>query len=456
MYLKQRKKIIIVGGNAAGPSAAAKAKRVDPSADVFLIEAGEFISTGTCELPYVLSGEISNYKNIIFYDPESFESEKGAKVFNFHYVERIDKKGKKIIVKNLRSNTYREFEYDSLILTTGSKPKTLPALHASLKNVFTLKSVSDFLKIKNYLENNSVRNVLIIGGGYIGVESAEAFVKLGCNVTIIEKESLPFPGLEEETRRLVLEELKQNKVEFFGNIDNPKFNLQLDKVVSVNIDGRLLDFDLVLVAVGFIPNADLAVGSGLTIGAFGGIKTDNRLKTSDPNIYAAGDNIEVINRITKQPDYIPLATIAHEFGHVAGENAAGGNNKTEPVIKNIAVKVFDRVLAAVGISSVEAERAKIRFSHRSAVAPNLVKVMPASKKVFGKILYDKATDRILGANFFGGSEVTGYGDLISSLIYSKNSISALAYLNHNYTPPASPFVNILTILGRKAIKNAIL
>ncbi|MFA3782906.1 FAD/NAD(P)-binding oxidoreductase [Melioribacteraceae bacterium 4301-Me] len=454
MYKKSSKKIIIVGGNAAGPSAAAKAKRVDPSAEVILIEAGEFISTGTCELPYVLSGEIKDYKNIVFFDPESFQKEKNVKVYNFHFVEKIDTKKKKIFVRNLKSNFLTEFEYDALILATGSKAKSYPPLLNNFKNVFSLKSVQDYLKIKHYLTDNTVKNVLVIGAGYIGIESAEAFVKLGYNVIIVEKEDLPFPGIEIETRHLILEKLKQNNVEFYGKVDNAKFITENNKVVGVNILGNILEIDLVLVAIGFVPNVDLAVSSSLKLGNYGGIRTDNKLRTSDSSIFAAGDNIEVLNAITKQYDYIPLATIAHEYGHIAGENAAGGNLKAEPVIKNIAVKIFDNILVSVGLSTKELERTKFNYTVVIAVAQNLVKVMPESSKVFGKIIYDKFSHQVLGANFFGGKEVIGFGDMISSFILNKNKIETLANINYNYTPPASPFINILSILGRKVTQNA--
>ena len=205
------KNIIVVGGNAAGPSAAAKAKRVNPSANVLLFEAGDFISTGTCELPYVLSGEIDNYKNIIFYDPSSFEKEKGVKVYTRHLVESINRKHKTISVKNLNDNSKIEILYDRLTLTTGSIVNKINNLDDSLKNVFYLKSVKDYLEIKDFISSNPFKNVLIIGAGYIGLESAEAFKNLHCNLTIFEKTKLPLPGASEEISNLILEEIKKNQ-----------------------------------------------------------------------------------------------------------------------------------------------------------------------------------------------------------------------------------------------------
>lgn len=443
------KNIIIVGGNAAGPAAAAKAKRTAPDVNVIMFEAGGFISTGTCELPYVLSGEIKNFEDIIFFTAQSFEQEKGVKVFTSHFVEKIDRKKKFISVKNLKSGEKFEQPFDKLILCTGSVSKRIPELPKELSNVFLLKSVADFISIKNYLSANTIRKVLIVGGGYIGLEAAEAFTNLGIEVTILDKEKLPMPGAEIETRGLILELLKQNKVEFIGEADDVKYKHDGKKFISIKYEGRIIEYDLVLVSIGFEPNNNLAVSSKLAVGKFGGISVNQKLLTSDPNIYAAGDCIEVINRITSRADYLPLATIAQQTGHTAGENAAGGNTVINPFVKNVAVKIFDKCLAIIGLTSSELMNNFYHFSEVHTVLPNLVKVMPDSENVFGKIMYDKRTKLILGANFFGSKEVSGYADLISSFITNKIKATELANINYNYTPPVSPFINILSVLGRK-------
>lgn len=450
MYpLSRRKNIIVIGGNAAGPAAAAKAKRTAPNADVLMIEANDFISTGTCELPYLLSGEIKNYSDIVFFSAESFEKEKGVKVLASHFVEKIDRTKKIITVRNLKSGHKFNQEYDKLILCTGSAAKTLPSLPKNLSNVFTLKSVADLISIKTYLEKNKIRNVLIIGAGYIGLEIADAIKSFNYSITISEKEKLPMPGLEDETRHLLLDLLKQNGIEFFGSAGDVKFNHDEQKFLSIKLEGRVIEYDLVLLSVGFEPNNILAVSSKLNIGDYGGIKVDQKLRTSDPNIFAAGDCIEVINKITTRPDYIPLATIAHQTGHVAGENAAGGNTAIQPFVKNIAVKVFGKSLVSVGLNSDEAGRYGFKFSSVHTIASNLVEVMPDAEQVFGKILFDKETKQILGANFFGNREAVGYGDIVSTFIHNKIKADEMANVNYNYTPPLSPFVNILSVLGRK-------
>jgi NADPH-dependent 2,4-dienoyl-CoA reductase/sulfur reductase-like enzyme len=441
-------KIIVVGGNAAGPAAAAKAKRVNPSADVKMFEAGEFISTGTCEIPYVLSGEIKNYEDIVYFSPESFKEKKGIDVYTKHFVEEINTRDKYVVVRDLIDRITRQFQYDKLILATGSKPGTIESISEG-KNVFTLTSIKDLIEINNFIVSSNVKSAVIIGSGYIGLEIMDSLRKLGMDVTLIEREKLPLPNAETEIQHLILELIHQNDIRFFGEVTDFKPVFSDDKVKSLNINGRILEPDLILVSIGFAPNSLLASKAKLAIGKFGGIKVDNKLKTSNPHILAAGDCIEVINAVTNKPSYIPIATLAHEYGHTAGENAAGANVRVQPAVKNIAVKIMSKYFISIGLSSGEAAEYEFNFNSVSKITNNLVPVMPESEKVFGKIIYEKESGRILGASFFGGKEVSGYGDLISVLIRTKQKADVLSTVNYNYTPPLSPFVNLLSLLGRK-------
>ncbi len=364
-------------------------------------------------------------------------------------MEGIDSKAKEIKVLDLFNGTTHFYKYDKLILTTGAKPKTLKQFTLPAENLFHFKNISDLVKVKDYLNKKKIKNVAVIGSGYIGLETANAFSSLGLNVTVIEKENHPIPSAESEIQLLVEELLMNNKIRFFGGVKNLKPIYSDEKIESLNIDGRLVEVDLVIMSVGFEPNTDLAKKAKLEIGEFGGIKVDSRLKTSDPHIYAAGDCIEIVDAVSGRPNYFPLATLARDHGHSAGENAVGGNSRIEPVVKNISVKLWDKFLINVGFSSAEAKEYKFKFKSVTEVANNLVKVMPGSEKVFGKIIYEEDSKEILGAAFFGGNEVSGYGDIISILIKLKQPGEILSEINYNYTPPLSPFINLLSLLGRK-------
>ncbi len=443
------KNIIVVGGNAAGPAAAAKAKRTDKSANVILFEASPFISTGTCEMPFIISGKIESYKKVVFFDDKSFYEKKGVKVFSRHKVEKINSRAKTVTVRNLETDEIKEYEYDKLILTTGSKPKVIPPLAKGYSNLFYLKSIPDLIKIENYLQTTNVKTALVIGAGYIGLETAEAFTEKGMEVTVVELEELPLPGAEPEIRNLAREELKEKGVRFFGGIPY-EFLFEGERIKGIKIEGRILEFDLVLSAIGVKPNTELAEQAGLELGRFGGIKTDAKQKTSDWNIYAAGDNVEITNAVTGKADYFPIATIAYSQSHVAGANAAGGNEFSLPVVPNIAVKIFDKNYASVGLTEAKAKEHFSNVKTVSAIGFSLIKVMPGSEKVFGKLVFETDTKRILGASFWGAKQTAAYADLVSALIRAKADYRTLAEIDYNYTPPLSPFINILSILGKKA------
>lgn len=447
------KRIIVVGGNAAGPAAAAKAKRVNPNASVLLFEESSFISTGTCEMPYVLSGEISSYEDILLFSPNKFMNEKGVQVFTKHKVEKIDRRTRTIYVRDLVSDKTLEFNYDSLILATGSLPKTIPGFSKGLKNLFHLKNISDLIHLQDYLNSKEVKKAVIVGSGYIGIETTEVLAKHGIDIMIIDKEVLPFPSAEKEISERVLTELQRNSVQFFNKIRQVEPLIKDDSIIGVKVNDEELSCDLVLLTVGVVPNNELAENSKLELGIFGGIKVNKKLRTSDTNIFAAGDNIEFINAITGKYDYFPFATYAHNFGHIAGANAAGEVINSNPIIKNVSVKAFDSYNASVGLKSKEAEDHQLNYEIVDAEAPNLVKVMPGSRNVYGKIIFHKENKKILGASFWGGKEVSGYADLIASIIYSGQTIEFLTKIPYNYTPPLSPFVNLLSILGRKALRN---
>jgi NADPH-dependent 2,4-dienoyl-CoA reductase/sulfur reductase-like enzyme len=442
-------KIIVAGGNAAGSAAAAKAGRVNPEAKIIMFESGEFISTGTCEIPYVLSGEIADYKDIILFSPEKFKKEKNVDVYTGCEIISINRQKQSVKVYNKREHKEFDEKYDSLILATGSVPKTIPGFPEFAVNLFTMKNIGDLIHITDFVKSGEINSVVIIGAGYIGLEAADAFHNLGKEVTIIEKEKRPLPYAEPEIQSLIHELLKNNNISFHSSFGKLTPGIENGLIRSINIDGRIVEPDIVISAVGFLPNTALAKEAGLEISVKGGIKTDKKLRTSDIHIWACGDNIEILNEVTRQNDYLPVASLAHDFGHIAGENAAGGNAFANSVVKNIAVKILDRFHVSIGITAKEAKEHGIPFKSVEAVAPNLVKVMPGSEQVFGKIVYHALNKYILGAEFFGGREVSGYGDLISAFIKSKTPVKNLAELNYNYTPPLSPFINLLSILGRK-------
>jgi len=441
-------KILIVGGNAAGCAAAAKAKRLNPKADVILFEQSPFISTGTCELPYVISNEIDSWKKIVFFDEISFKNEKGVDVFINTKVLEILPAEKKIKTLNLNDNSFSLWNYDKLIIAVGSKSKRI--FNENYKNLFYLKNVQDLIEVKDFLNKYHCKQAVIFGGGYIGLELAEALKKIALSVCVVEREKYPLPSCEIETSNLILSDLIKNEITFIGDAKNISIKSENDFIKEINIDKTFsIKADIVFCSIGFEPNVEIAKKAGIKLGKTGAIEVDGRMKTSFNDIYAAGDCVETTEFISKTKIYLPLASIAREQGYIAAANATGKNEIFDPQIKNVTVKIFNRYCGAVGLSSKELYKLGYNFSSAKAVAYQIIKVMPDRRKIFGKILYEKISRKILGANFYGGPEIAGYCDIIASLIYSNQKIDALVKINFNYTPPLSPFANILTIIGKK-------
>ncbi|MCE1187596.1 MAG: FAD-dependent oxidoreductase [Ignavibacteria bacterium] len=447
------RRIIIIGGNAAGAAAAAKAKRTSPSAEVIMFEKSPFISTGTCELPYLISGEIPDYNKIVFFNEETFYSSKQVKVFCNTEVLSIHPGKRTIQVRNNISGTTTGYTYSKLIISTGSRARFPQELDDSLENVFSLKNVTDFLRWESYSQEYNPRKVLVVGAGVLGLEISEALKKSGREVLIYEKSPEPLSGSEPEIGKLIHELIVRNGVEYFTSILPPQYIRTQNKISHIKIDGRLIEIDAIFVATGFIPEITLVQQAGLTIGKNGGIVVSTKMQTSNSDIYACGDCIELKELITGQSAPIFLATIAKKTAQIAAENSAGGNKYLRPIVKNISLKLFNQVITQCGATAEQLKDKKFKIDIVSSVLPNLVPVMPGAGTVYGKIVYNKHDLLIQGACFFGQAETVAYSDIISVMIQNKIPLSELADTNFTYTPAASPFINPLTYLAAKALNN---
>ncbi len=447
------RRIIIVGGTAAGPSAAAKAKRTNQNAEVILFEATETVSYGICESPYTISGVIDDENKLVIYSPDKLQEEKGITVKTLHRVERIIPTKHEIVVRDLRNHTMVEYVYDKLILAAGSLPRRLNVDGEDGRNVFFLKSRENTVNILNYLKSETPKQAVIIGGGYIGMELAEALRSRGLDATMVHQFSLPMEGLEQETRERILEELQNNGVHF---ITNAKVEaLQQDKTGKVKhvITNRgSFETDIVLLSLGVSPNIELAKTAKICIGPNGAILTDERQQTNIEDIYAAGDCCEVKNIVTGKSMYIPLATIASRAGWVAGENAAGGRAIFKGAIRALAVKYFGLEVAQVGISSEEAKQNGFRFETEFVTAFSKISMMPDSGKIFVKLIVDQRSKRLLGANVFGGEGVVHRANVLGVAIQHKLTVDDISRFDLIYAPSFSPLWDPILVAANQAKK----
>ncbi len=452
-----KRRILVIGGTAAGPSAASKAKRTDPDAEVVLFEQGEDISSGICEMPYYVGNVVDDVTKLTSFTPERLEKEKGVKVLIRHHVDEIAPARKKITVRNLESGKSREERYDSLVIATGSRSRPIGLAGENARNVFHVKYLDGTMALKKVLLEEKPVHAVIIGGGYIGMEMAEALTANGMRATILHRHDLPMMGLEEEARKAVVAELGAHGVEFVPNASVQTLTRTPGgSVSSVKTAEGTYDCDLVVIAAGVEPNSSLASESGIRLGLHRGILTDQRQTTSDDSIYAAGDCCEVRNLVNNRSSYIPLATTASKQGWTAGENAAGGSAVFKGVIRAIGVKVFDLQVAHVGLSSKEARESSFDPVIEHVEAPSKISFYPGSERVHIVAVADRSSGRILGANVFGKEGAIMRANVLAVAVQHGLTVDEVARLDLIYTPPFAPLWDPVLVLGnllRKRIEN---
>lgn len=449
---KNSKNILIIGGTAAGPAAAAKAKRIDPGLNITIFEQGEFISYGTCSMPYYIGGVISDYRNIITFTPEAFEKEKGCTVKTLHRVEEILPKQNKIVVADLKNRKRDEYAYDKLLIATGARAKVPDPAWLQAGNVFTIKHLQDSINIKKYIESQRPKKTLIIGGGFVGMEMAEAFSKHHLDITVVHKALRPMNTLEEESQMIVADELHRHGVRFVGNAVATDMEIKDGLAVSVKTTVGEFKADLILLAMGFEPNTGIAQKAGVRTSAGGGILVDARMRTNFDNIYAAGACAEIKNIVSNRNIYLPLGNIANKTGRIAGENLAGLRTEFPGVVRTTAVKIFDLEVASVGLSSDEAAYNGFQVITESATSHSRPKSYPGSKPIFVKLIIDKFRKRLIGANLIAEEGAAMRANILSVVIQNKMTIRDLTELDLLYSPPFSPVWDPILIAANKSLK----
>ena len=429
----------MIGGLAAGPAAASKAKRTNGDSEVVLFEQSEHISSGICEVPYYISNVLPDVEKLSALTPLEFERTRGVKVLTLHRVEEIQHGKKCIVVRDVYHDTMVTYHYDKLILATGSKTKTLGFAGEHARNVFHVKFLSDGLGIKHYIDEEKPKRAVIIGGGYVALEMCEALTMLGVETTLLHRDELPMSNLESDARKAVLTELVKNSIQVHAKQTVTSFTTDdTGKVVEVVTKSGTYPADLVLLAIGIEPNTDLAKSIRIQLGSFGGILTDQHQTTSVDSIYAAGDCCEVKNLVSNRWMYAPLATYAARQGRVAGENSSGGNATFKGAIRAIAVKAFGLEIASVGLNTTEAEGSGFNPIVEHVVGDSKIAFYPGCEKIHIIALADKKSKRLLGANVFGGSGSALRANTLGVAIQQKMTVDDLSKLDVIYTPPCSP------------------
>lgn len=437
----RKERLIIVGGCAAGMSAASKARRLNPNLEVIALEKTAHVSYSACGIPYYVADLVRDASELITITPEEFRNKRGIEVLTRHEVVDIKPVQRKVTALDLESGDEVRLSYDKLVIAVGGIPQRPNIPGVNLKNVFTIQTLQNGIDIKKFIDQRRPKRVGIIGGGYIAMEMAEACVARFLEVTVIEKENQILPAFEKEISQQVADELRKHKVNIYtaaqisklqGNASN-----QVESVIFKE-NGQTIKADLVLVCIGLRPNIQLAEIAGVRLGNTGAIAVDWKLQTNVSNIYAAGDCVEVKNLVTGKPDYIPLGPTANKQGRVAGENIGGGTAVFKGVVGTSVFKVFDLEVARTGLNVRQAVESGFDAGKATISENSKAGYYSGVKPITISVIFDKRSRCLLGAQMVGKEGVSKRIDIFAAALTNKMTLDEMAYLDLSYAPPFAP------------------
>jgi NADPH-dependent 2,4-dienoyl-CoA reductase/sulfur reductase-like enzyme/rhodanese-related sulfurtransferase len=443
-------RILIVGGVAAGASAATKARRTDEHAQIVLFERGEYVSFANCGLPYYVSRQIKRRESLLVVKPEQFRLRHNIDVRLRHEVVSIDREDHSVTVQNLVTGESTVEPYDSLVLTPGARPIVPPMPMADAPNVFLMRTIPDMDRIDAYIGQHETSDAVVIGAGYIGIEMAEALAERGLTVHVVERMNQVIPPLDPDMTQFMEDYIRQSGVDLAlgDGVAELAGDGEVDRVVLES--GRDIPTDLVVMAIGVRPNVDLATGAGLEIGSTGAIRVDSGLKTADPHIYAAGDAAETLCKVTGRPAWYPLAGLANKQGRVAGANAAGGAMRFGGATGTAIVRFGEKVCAATGLNESKAALAGFEFETAVIHTAHHATYYPGASSISVKLVYERHGGRLLGAQVVGGDGVDKRIDVLATALAGRMTVDDVAELDLAYAPPFGSARDPLVVAGSVA------
>jgi NADPH-dependent 2,4-dienoyl-CoA reductase/sulfur reductase-like enzyme/rhodanese-related sulfurtransferase len=448
------KKILVIGGVAAGTKAAAKCRRESPDAEIRIVTDEPYVSYAGCGLPYYLGGHVRR-EQLVVKTVADFKIESNIEIFTQHRALGIDPARKAVTVKDLRTGSTKEFGYDVLIIATGAAP-LMPLIPGyDRKNVFTLRTIDDVMRIGALATGGHAKNALIVGGGYIGLEVAENLVQRGIKVTLVEAMPHILPRFDEEIALLAQNHMRQKGVRLIvgQKVARIEGNKSGEVSGALTDAGERIDADFILWAAGVRPEVELARTAGIEIGPTGAIKTDERMRTNLPDIYAVGDCAETKHLVTGKPAWVPLGSTANKMGRVAAINACGGHDAFPGVLGSTVVKVFDINVAMTGLTEKEARAEAYDIETVLVPCRDKAHYYPGNEFVTTKLVVDKKTRRILGGQIIGRGVVDKPIDILVTAITLNGTIDQLAKMDFAYAPPfsgaLSPLINAANVMLNK-------
>lgn len=445
------KKVLIVGGVACGGKVAARLRRLDPKAEITVLEKGEFLSYAGCGLPFYVQGIVKEYRDLmstpigVIRDAAFFRKVKQVDVHTRHMATRIDRREQKVIALDLSTGQEKEFHYDELVLATGGSPVRPPLPGVDLNHVYTLWTMDDALAMRSTLDAGKINKAVIVGGGLVGLEVVEALHARGVEVSVVEAMDRPLPALfDEEFSSRVRKVLEKKGVHFYGGEKVTEILGEGSDVTGIRTDARELPCDMVLMAIGVKPNTLLASEAGLAIGPTGGIAVNSSMRTSDPHIYAGGDCVETFHLLTGKVTRQPMGSTANRQGRVIADAIAGREADFKGVLGTAILRLFEFTAGRTGLSVEAAREAGFDPISVSIMNSDKPHFMPGSAPVILQIVADHGTGRILGAQAFGPGDVSKRLDTLVAAITGGMTIDDLADADLAYAPPFSTALDPLT------------
>lgn len=439
-------RVAVIGAGPAGMATASRFKRLDPGSQVVVFEKTGWVSFALCGIPYYIGGVFNDEELFYHYPPEFFIRKRGIDIRLYSRVVEIDPDDKKLVYVDREGNK-NIFEWDYLVIATGAKAKTPDVPGTENNGVYTIHHIDDAIKFKRDLLRKNYRKIIVVGLGYTGLELAENLTRLGRRVEVVGRSKYPLSRILDEDLGKVLEERLQRHLPIHAGEKLVEIKRRDGKLVVVTDKNEYIG-DTVILATGIKPNTDLAKQIGLRIGETGAIWVDEYLRTSIPYIFAAGDNTETTHIVTGRKTWSPFAQAANKMGYVVGSNIADKTMVFPGVAGTSVVKLFETVVAGTGIGEEKARKEGFEPVKAVIEAPTKPRYIPGHGKVLVKVVADKKTGRLLGAQAIGGEDAFWRVNVVASLLYKRAVIEDLFFTDIGYAPPVAVVWDALIVATR--------
>jgi len=444
-------RVVIIGGDAAGMSAASKIRRVNPDRNILVLEKTAHTSYSACGMPYYIGGLIDDIDSLIARSPATFRDKYAIDVRTGHEVVEIDPIAQRVMIRHNGRDDISE-AFDQLLIATGACPYCPDVPGAGADGIFGLSTLASGIRIKEFIEQNKPKNAVVVGGGYIGLEMAEALVRQNLKVSLIQRGREVMGTLDPDMGALVSQALRDIGVNLYLSEGFEAFESTNGKVQAVVTDQRTLPTDMVILGMGVRPNSKLAEAAGIELSVKNAIKVDDRMRTGTANIWAAGDCVATVHRLTGQPFYVALGTVANKQGLIAGTNLSGGYACFPGVVGTAVSKICKVEVARTGLQEKELQNLDYDYAAETVKTRTRAGYYPGAGRITVKLIGEQGSGRLLGAQIVGMEGAAKRIDIIATALTARMTVTDLIDLDLSYAPPFSPVWDPVQTAGRQLLK----